>query len=267
MELRAHDRPVSEARDRGGPHSAAEVASVDTVEAAVRAQLSKALGGRRGMVEAGVPTVLFTIIWLTTKNLQSALLVSLAVAVALLVVRVVQRSSVQFALNAIVGIGIGWFFVTMSARSGGSEDDQALAYFLPGIIYNAGYSAVLAFTCLIGWPLVGFMVGSVTGDPTAWHRDRQVVKLCSRLTWVLVAPCILRVAVQAPLWFGAKSGALDTDVAIATLGILKLVMGWPLQLAALTLMVWLLARNSTPVEGEPAAVLGGDERSSDADPS
>ena len=34
-------------------------------------------------------------------------------------------------------------------------------------------------------------------------------------------------------------------------------MGWPLQLAALALMVWLLARNRTPVEGEPEAVLGG----------
>jgi hypothetical protein len=232
-------------------------ASVDTVEAVVRGQMSKALGGRRGMVEAAVPTALFTVIWLTTRELQTALVASLAVAVALLVVRLVQRSSIQFVFNAIVGIGIGWLFVSLSARSGGSADDQALAYFLPGIIYNSVYSVVLAFSCLIGWPLVGFMVGSVTGDPTAWHRDRQVVKLCSRLTWVLVAPCILRVAIQGPLWFGAKSGALDTDTAIAALGILKIAMAWPLQLAALALMVWLLARNRTPVEGEPAAVLGG----------
>ena len=232
-------------------------ASVDTVEAVVRAQLSKALGGRRGMVEAAVPTLLFTVIWLTTRELPIALVASLAVAVVLLVVRIVQRSSVQFAVNAIVGIGIGALFVTMSARSGGSKSDQALAYFLPGILYNAGYSALLAFTCLIGWPLIGFMVGSVTGDPTGWHRDRQVVKLCSRLTWVLVAPCILRVAVQAPVWLGAKSGAIDPDAAVAILGVAKVVMGWPLQLAALALMVWLLARNSTPVQGEPATVLGG----------
>jgi hypothetical protein len=240
-------------------------ASVDTVEAVVRGQLSKALGGRRGMVEAGVPTLLFTVIWLSTRELPTALVASLAVAVAFLVVRLVQRSSVQFAANAIFGIGIGWLFVTMAARSGGTEDDKALAFFLPGILYNTGYSVLLAFTCLIGWPLLGFMVGSVTGDPTAWHRDRQVVKLCSRLTWVLVAPCILRVAVQAPIWLGAKSGAIDAGPAIAVLAVLKIAMGWPLQLAALALMVWLLARNSTPVQGEPATVLGGpDEMSSDA---
>ncbi len=62
-------------------------ASVETVESVVRGQLSKALGGRRGMVEAAVPTVLFTVTWLTTRELRAALLASLAVAVALLVVR------------------------------------------------------------------------------------------------------------------------------------------------------------------------------------
>ena len=40
----------------------------------------------------------------------------------------------------------------------------------------------------VGWPLVGFMVGSVTGDPTAWHSDKQVVRLCTKLTWLLVLP-------------------------------------------------------------------------------
>jgi hypothetical protein len=106
---------------------------------------------------------------------------------------------------------------------------------------------VLAATCLVGWPLVGFMVGSITGDPTAWHRDKQVVKLCSRLTWLLVAPCLLRVAVQAPIWLAGTSGSVDPDAAVAALGVLKIVLGWPLQLAALGAMVWLLSRNRTPV--------------------
>lgn len=229
-------------------------ASVDTVEAVVRAQISRALGGRRGMVEAAVPTLVFTVVWLTTKELRYALVSSIAIAVAMLAVRLVQRSTVQFCLNALFGIGIGWVFVTISARQGGSADDQALAYFLPGIIYNAGYTVVLSLTCLIGWPLVGFMVGSVTGDPTAWHQDKQVVRLCSLLTWLLAVPCLLRVVVQAPIWIAGHSAAMDPDRAVALLGVLKIAMGWPLQLAALAAMAWVLGRNKTPVSASPESV-------------
>ena len=222
--------------------------SVATVEEVVRAQLSKALGGRRGMLEAAVPTLMFTVLWLTTRELPIALGVSIAAAAVTLVVRLVQRSSPQFALNAIFGIGIGWLFVRLAASRGGSEDEQALAYFLPGLLYNGGYSVALALSCLVGWPLVGFMVGSVTGDPTAWHSSRQVVRLCTLLTWLLAVPCIVRVVAQAPVWFAGNSGAMDADTAVAILGVLKIALGWPLQLAALGSMVWVLSRNATPVE-------------------
>jgi hypothetical protein len=234
--------------ESAAPLGRGQQATVATVEEVVRAQLSKALGGRRGMLEAAVPTLLFTILWLSTRELTLALGVSIGAAVVALVVRLVQRSSAQFALNALFGIGIGWVFVRLAASRGGSEDEQALAYFLPGLIYNTGYSFVLALSCLVGWPLVGFMVGSVTGDPTAWHGSRQVVRLCTLLTWLLAVPCIVRVVAQAPIWFAGNSGAMDADTAVAVLGILKIALGWPLQLAALGGMVWLLSRNSTPVD-------------------
>ena len=98
----------------------------------MRGQLAKALGGRRGMAEAAVPTILFTVTWLTMSNLNLALSVSIGAALVLLVVRLVQRSTVQFVLNALFGIGIGWYFVYRAAQAGGSEQEQALAYFLPG---------------------------------------------------------------------------------------------------------------------------------------
>ena len=223
-------------------------ASVETVEAVVRAQLAQALGGRRGMLEAAAPTLLFTFVWLTTKDLRLALSVSIATAVALLVLRVAQRSSTQYAVNALVGIGIGWFFVHLAGRNGGTADEQALAFFLPGLIWTTVYSVGVAASCLTGWPLVGFMIGSVTGDPTAWHRDRQVVKLCSRLTWVLVLPGIVGVALQGPVWLAGWSGAMSAEQAVLALSTLRYGLGWPLRIAALAAMTWLLARDHTPLQ-------------------
>lgn len=218
-----------------------------TVEGVIRSQLSHALGGKRGMVEAAVPTIVFTVTFLVSRSLEFGLVVSVGTALVLLLVRLVQRSSVQFVVNSLFGIGIGAFFAWRSAQGGGDENDQALAYFLPGIIYNAAYAVVITASILLRWPVVGFMVGSVTGDVTAWQRDRQMRRLCSQLSWWLVAPCVVRVAVQAPLYLAGRSDAMEPRSAVAALGFSKILMGWPLQLAALAVMVWLLTRNRTPV--------------------
>jgi hypothetical protein len=223
--------------------------AAETVESVVRAQLAKALGGKRGMLEAAVPTIAFTVTYLSTKDLRTALVLSVSAALVLLVVRLVQRSTPQFVINSLIGIGIGALFAYRSAQGGGDASDNALAYFLPGLIYNAGYAVVMTVTIVAGWPVVGFMVGSVAGDPTAWHKDEQIVRLCRNLTWMLVLPCVVRVAVQLPIYLGGRS-AEDASSYIAALGVSKIVMGWPLQLAALGGMVWLLARNHTPVDPE-----------------
>ncbi len=236
------------ASEEGGSQAAPP--TVESVEAVVRSQLGKALGGRRGMVEAAVPTIMFTVLWLSTRELTLSLVLSVGAALVLLGVRLVQRSTPQFVINALFGIGIGWVFVRLAASRGGSEDEQALAYFLPGILYNTGYAALLTLSVVVGWPLIGFMVGSVTGDPTAWHADRRVVRLCATLTWLLALPCVLRVAGQAPIWLAGQSGAMEADSAVALLGVLKIVLGWPLQIAALAAMAWVLGRNHTPTTGQ-----------------
>lgn len=205
--------------------------SHDTVEQLVRSQLSKALGGRRGVVESAIPTIVFTVSWIVSHDLRNSLILSIGAAVVLLAARLIQRSSPQFVVNALFGIGIAAVF---ASRSGEAKD-----VFLPGILYNGGYSIVLVVSILVGWPVVGFLVGSVTGDPTAWHADKAMVTLCSRLTWLLALPCIVRVVVQYPLWVGDH---------VALLGTSKIVFGWPLQLAALAAMAYVLGRNKTPLD-------------------
>jgi hypothetical protein len=235
------ERARMEPRDPGergdaGEATAHDTAAHDTVEAAVRAQLSKALGGVRGMLEAAVPTIGFTATYLLTKDLKLALWVGAGAAVLLLLLRLAQKSTPQFVLNSLVGIGIAAVF---ALRSGKAEDA-----FLPGIIYNAGYAAIMILSIVVRWPVVGFIIGSVTGDPAAWRRDPDIVRLCSRLTWLLLIPCLLRVVVQYPLYLAGQVGWL---------GVSKITLGWPLQIAALGAMVWVLARGRTPLRARPAA--------------
>lgn len=205
-------------------------ANVATVEQVVRQRLAEAFGGARGIVEAAVPTITFTLCYLTTRELRMSLIIASALTAVLLIVRVVQRSNPQFVINALVGIGIAALF---ASRSGEARD-----VFLPGIIYNAGYAVVLVATVVIGWPAIGVMIGALVGDLTGWRRDPGMRKLCNRLTLLFALPCVLRVLVQYPLYLSDQIGWLGTS---------KVVMGWPLQIATLAAMVWLLSRNSTPV--------------------
>ncbi|MGJ9412508.1 DUF3159 domain-containing protein [Aeromicrobium sp. CF4.19] len=207
----------------------------ETVEQLVRSQLSKALGGGRGVVESAIPTIAFTICWIATNDLRTSLYVSIGLTLVLLLVRLVQRTTIQFVMTALFGIGIAALF---AARSGEARD-----VFLPGILYNGGYAVVLVISIVVGWPVVGFIIGSITGEPTEWHDDRGIVRLCSTLTWLLAAPCVLRVLVQYPLWASDQ---------VALLGTSKVVLGWPLQVASFAAMAWVLSRNKTPLaDDEP----------------
>ncbi|MGI8333157.1 DUF3159 domain-containing protein [Actinomadura scrupuli] len=219
--------PASSTEVEAAPPAAS---SHDTVEAAVRAQLTKAFGGLRGVLEAAVPTVGFTVSYLVTKELRLSLGVGIGAALVLLALRLIQKSTPQFVVNSLFGIAIAAFF---ALRSGKAED-----VFLPGILYNAGYAAAMVLSILVRWPVVGFLIGSVTGDPTSWHRDPAIVRLCSRLTWLLLIPCLVRVAVQWPLYLAGEVGWLGAS---------KLALGWPLQVAGLAAMVWVLARGRTPL--------------------
>jgi hypothetical protein len=78
------------------------------------------------------------------------------------------------------------------------------------------------------------------------------VRMCTQLTWLLALPCVVRVAIQGPVWLAGNGGGMDADTAIAVLGVLKIALGWPLQLAALGAMVWLLGRNHTPISATQA---------------
>jgi hypothetical protein len=214
-----------------------------TVEAVIRHRLATALGGWRGSVETALPTVLFVVVWTWRQDVKQAVIAAVAAAAALAVLRVLQRSSLTHVFAALVATGFAAFF---ALRSGRAEDA-----FLPGILVAAAYLAGSLFSILTRWPVIGFVVGTgdpqFAQDPFRWRRDTGMVRVCSRLTWVLVALFAVRLAVMVPLYLAEQ---------IAALGVTKILLGWPLWVAALAVMGWLLVSGHTPLESEEREVTG-----------
>jgi hypothetical protein len=119
---------------------------------------------------------------------------------------------------------------------------------VPGVVITGVYTILMVASCLTRWPLIGFMVGSVAGDPLEWHRNRQIVALCTRLTWLFLAPGAILAVVEGIVILLGYGGVMDKDAAVLVLGIIRLGVGWPLRLLAWGGMVWMLARNATPLE-------------------
>lgn len=266
-DVRSTDQPKGqpEGNAEGQPeedHSltteAARKIGVDTVEELVRHQLAASLGGKRGMLEAGIPGLVFTVVWLTTDELRPALIASLAVAGVALAVRLVQRSTIQYVFNAVFGIGIGWLFVQLAAGEGSAEDQQ-LAFFGFGILWSLGYTVIGALSCVTRWPILGLMLGAATEDPFGWRRNRQVVRLCSRLTWVMLVPGAIGVALQGPVWLMGRADVISPTLAVALILGLRQILGWVLRIASWSVMLWLLARNATPLEEKPEPPEEADE--------
>ena len=204
-----------------------------TVEELVRTRLSQQFGGPRGSLEAALPTVTFVLAWTTSHDMRLALVVSGGLVAVLLIARLVQRQTPRFVLSSLVALAIAAYFVH---RSGRAED----AY-LPGILYSAGAGALTLLSVLVGWPLLGFVVGAAEDpeDPLAWHRQRGVVRLCQRLTLVLVGVYAVRLAIMLPLYWGGH---------VAALSVAKIALSWPLYLLGVAGMGLILVRGHTPLE-------------------
>jgi hypothetical protein len=208
-----------------------------TVEALIRHRLGEAFGGLRGSLEAAMPMLVFVIAWSTTKDRTISLGAAAALTVVLGLVRLVQRQTLQFVLGSIIATGLAAFF---ALRSGDAQDA-----FLPGILTSCAYLVGSVLSVALRWPIVGIMVGFAdqaavaAGDPFRWRRNAAAVKVCSRLTLVLVAVYAIRVGIMGPLYLADN---------VAGLTVSKVVLGWPLWAGAVAIMGAMLLKGNTPID-------------------
>ena len=214
-----------------------------TVESLIRERLSSALGGARGSLETALPTVAFVAAWTWRHDVRAAVAASGAIVLVLLLVRLASRQTPRYVLSAVFATVITAFF---ALRSGRAEDA-----FLPGILTSAAWGAGALLSVVLRWPLVGFIVAAgdprMAEDPTAWRRDSGLVRVCQRLTMVLVGLYAVRVVVMLPLYLAGNAAVTSNDLLVTLLGAAKIVLGWPAYLVAVAIMGMMLVRGKTPL--------------------
>ena len=189
--------------------------------------LAKALGGWAGIVDSGLPFLVFTIAYLATdRNLQVTLYAALGTAAILAVLRLARKQSLQQVLAGLFGIAIAAFL----ARRTGNADN----FFLPGILTNAAYAAACLVSILAKRPLLGYVLEAMRGNDMSWVKDTKKHKLFSTITWLWTLMFGIRVAIMLPLYFLGQTAALGT---------LKILLGYPLFALAIFLTYRLLTKD------------------------
>ncbi len=187
--------------------------------------LVESIGGWRGLVDSGLPVVVFVAVN-AAAGLTAAIWAAVGAGVLLSILRLVRKETIQQALSGFFGVAVAAF---IAARTG-----EAKGFFLLGIWASFVYGGVFLVSVLARWPLVGVIWEYVDGaGDKAWRRDRRLMRVYTWCTLVWVGVFLARGLVQRYLYEEDQTGWL----AVARLG-----MGYPLTIGALAISVLAVRR-------------------------
>ncbi|MFH0410698.1 DUF3159 domain-containing protein [Corynebacterium sp. L4756] len=195
------------------------------------------MGGWQGLVSTTLP-ILVLVPVNTRWGLEPALIAALTVAFLILVWRIVRKETIQPAISGFIGVAfcaaIAWF------------TGDAKGYFLYGIWASLVFAIIAFASVLFKWPIVGVIWKGINGEDMAWQRVTKARRsyAIATLGWVVIF--LARFFIQNNLYTSA-----DT----ATLGIVRILMGWPLTGVVTVLTIWMVRRANKAVEEAIASGL------------
>ena len=195
-----------------------------------RDRIVNALGGTRGLIDNGVPSIIFLILFNIKHELRSAIYAAIISSALLAIWRIVKRDTLQHAISGFIGILIcAWF-----AKQGG----QAKDYYIPSFIKNSAYALLYASGNLIGWPILGIVIGPIIGENLEWRKVPERKRVYTLAGWIWVGMFLLRLAIMYPLYQANQLNAL---------GIASIALGYPLFLLTIW-WTWLIIKTVPSVK-------------------
>ena len=189
----------------------------------------KALGGKKGLIDSGLPSVVFLVAFNVQHDLRQAIVAALSLSIVLAIIRLAKKDTIQHSISGILGVLICAYFAN---RSGNASD-----FYIPKLLTNLAYGTAYLVANLVGWPLLGIVLGPLLGENFEWRKNPERKKIYSRASWIWVAMFFSRIAVQYPIY---RSGNVNL------LGTVNLAMGYPLFFAA-AYGSWLVIKTAPPV--------------------
>jgi len=189
----------------------------------------KALGGKKGLIDSGLPSVIFLVAFNVKHDLRQAIVAALSLSIVLAIIRLAKKDTIQHSVSGILGVLICAYFAN---RSGNASD-----FYIPKLLTNLAYGTAYLVANLVGWPLLGIVLGPLLGENFEWRKNPERKKVYTRASWIWVAMFFSRIAVQYPIY---RSGNVNL------LGTVNLAMGYPLFFAA-AYGSWLVIKTAPPV--------------------
>jgi len=181
-----------------------------------KAKVVTALGGKKGIIDSTIPSLVFLITYNITHNLRACLYVSIATAALLMIYRLIKRDTLMHSISGFIGIAFcGWFaWKTGSAK----------AYYAPSLWKNSGFMLLYLISILVRYPPIGVLLGPILGENLKWRKDPKRLSAYTKATWIWFALFAIRLAIQYPLF---KTNQLNA------LGVANIFLGFPLYLVTL----------------------------------
>jgi Protein of unknown function (DUF3159) len=194
-----------------------------------RDKVMSALGGTKGLIDSGLPSILFLITFNLGHNLKLALIGAVSISLVLAIIRLIMKDTVQHAVSGLLGVLICAY---LANRTGNPSD-----FYIPKLLTNLGYGSAYLIGNLVGWPILGVILGPLLGENFLWRKDPVRKKAYIRASWIWVGMFFIRIAVQYPIYLSGN---------VNLLGTVNLAMGYPLFIAAAYLS-WLVIKSAPQV--------------------
>lgn len=192
--------------------------------------LAALLGGRGGAVDASLPPLAFVLGWLLSGNsITTGAIAAVACGVLVGVIRLLRGGRPRALLLSVTLVVLAAY---IAVRTGRPED-----FFLVQIFLNAASALLWTASIALRWPLLGVVVGLITGQRFRWRKDPDLLRAYRIASWPWVGQYVLRVVLFGALWLAGEA---------VLLAIMRLALTWPLQVACIAISWWVLRRTLPP---------------------